>query len=240
MNRIIPKGYIAVRDALNRLGRELFPSEWTGDEHQARRGLISEDDWLRAKDSVPARGSGAPGSGAMLENAPAGPVRAAPHRTGDPSDAKYQAEYRANRRYEDACDRLHTRLEGGDLKAAILDPWTGKLHPASAALWRRSDAGQMIKKGRAPIPNSPNNGELLIEQFQEPSVPAPPLPQAKFPEVIKALQQKVATERLSRAEQKAFVRQTFPNHRVTERQFTKIFQSVPVQSGRPKKSDKKV
>jgi hypothetical protein len=103
----------------------------------------------------------------------------------------------------------------------------------------------MIKKGRAPIPNSPNTGALLIKQFQikqfqEPSVPTKPLPQAKFPEVIEALRQKLATQPLTRPEQKAFVRATFPNHRVTERQYSKIFQSVPVQSGRPKKSDKKV
>jgi hypothetical protein len=98
----------------------------------------------------------------------------------------------------------------------------------------------MIKKGRAPIPNSPNTGELFIKQFQEPSVPTKPLPQAKVPEVIGVLRQKLATEPLTRAEQKAFVRETFPNHSVTERQFIKIFQRVPVPSGRPKKSDKKV
>ena len=98
----------------------------------------------------------------------------------------------------------------------------------------------MIKKGRAPIPNSPNTGALLIKQFQEPSVPTRPLPQAKIKEVIEVLQQKLATETLTRAEQKAFVSATFPIHRVTERQYSKIFQSVPVQSGRPKKSDKKV
>ena len=240
MNGFIPKGYIPVRDALNRVGQELFPSEWTGEEHKARRGLISKDDWLKTKDLPPLRGSGAPGSGAMAGRAGAAPVMATPHRIGKPSDPEYQAEYRANRRYEDACDRLRTLLEGGDLKAAILDPWTGKLHPASAALWRRSDAGQMIKKGRAPIPNSPNTGELLIKQFQEPSVPTKPLPRARYPEVIEALRQKLATEPLTRAEQKAFVRATFPTHHVMDRQFSKIFQSVPVPSGRPKKSDKKV
>ena len=82
MNRIIPKGYIPVRDALNRLGDELFPSEWTGEEHKARRGLISEDAWLRARDLAPARGSGAPGSGAMAGRAGAAPVMATPHRIG--------------------------------------------------------------------------------------------------------------------------------------------------------------
>jgi hypothetical protein len=57
MNEVIPRGYISIRDALNRVGRELFPSDWTGEEHEARRGLISEDEWLKIKDVPPARGS---------------------------------------------------------------------------------------------------------------------------------------------------------------------------------------
>jgi hypothetical protein len=49
-------GYISIREALNRLGRELFPTEWTGEEHKARRGLISADQWLKIKDlPVPAQ-----------------------------------------------------------------------------------------------------------------------------------------------------------------------------------------
>ena len=80
MNGFIPKGYIPVRNALNRLGGELFPSEWTGEERKARRGLISKDDWLKTKDLPPLRGSGAPGSGAMAGRAGATPVMATPHR----------------------------------------------------------------------------------------------------------------------------------------------------------------
>jgi hypothetical protein len=33
----VPNGYLSIQEALNRLGRELFPSEWTGEEHKARR-----------------------------------------------------------------------------------------------------------------------------------------------------------------------------------------------------------
>jgi hypothetical protein len=98
----------------------------------------------------------------------------------------------------------------------------------------------MIKQGRAPLPHSPNTGLLVIKEFHEASVPAKPLPQARFGEVIKALQERVATESLTRAQQKEFVRKRFLNHHVTERQFTEIFQSVPVLTGRPGKSDKKV
>ncbi len=32
----VPSGYVLIREALNRVGRELFPSQWTGEEHKAR------------------------------------------------------------------------------------------------------------------------------------------------------------------------------------------------------------
>jgi hypothetical protein len=76
---MIPRGYISIREALNRVGRELFGPDWTGEEHKARRGLISEDEWLKRKDLAQARGSGAPGSG--RETVPRPPVKATPHST---------------------------------------------------------------------------------------------------------------------------------------------------------------
>ena len=51
MTKFVPSGYLSIRDALDRLGRELFPSAWTGEEQKARRGLISEEEWLKNKDS---------------------------------------------------------------------------------------------------------------------------------------------------------------------------------------------
>ena len=62
MTEFVPHGYISVREAVNRLGPELFPEAWAGKEHEARRGLISEDEWLKIKGLAPARGGGAPGS----------------------------------------------------------------------------------------------------------------------------------------------------------------------------------
>ena len=55
MPEFIPHGYFSVRDALDRLGRELFQSEWTGEEHKARRLLISVNELLQM-----ARSSGVP------------------------------------------------------------------------------------------------------------------------------------------------------------------------------------
>src|SRR5215469_1848765 len=101
----VPSGCLSIGDALNRLGRELFPSAWTGEEHKARRGLISEEEWSRIKDLPPARGGGA-----GLEM-PRPTKKAGPHSTGDPSDPLYQEEYRARRRHVDAQRRLRQMLE---------------------------------------------------------------------------------------------------------------------------------
>jgi len=42
MTKSVPKGYLSIREALNRLGSELFPAEWTGEEYKAPEGLISK------------------------------------------------------------------------------------------------------------------------------------------------------------------------------------------------------
>jgi hypothetical protein len=229
----VPSGYLTIREALNRLGHELFGSDWTGDEHKARRGLIGEDEWSKIKDLPLARGSGA-----MLRSTKAPAAKPAPH-SSDPSDPSYQKEYRARKRHMDAHDRLRQLLEAGELEAAILNPWTGELHRASASLWRRHDADRMIERGRAPIPGSPNIGPLLVKRFAEAKMHTKPLPAAKIKEAIEALKVKMAAENLTRPQQEDFVRKTFPSYHLTERQFRKIFQAVPVLPGRPKKSDKR-
>jgi hypothetical protein len=239
MTEFIPHGYISIREAVNCLGCELFPEAWTGEEHEARRGLISEDEWLMIKDLAPARGGGAPGSG-PAPNTIAALAATAPHRTGDPSSSSYQEEYRARKRNEDTCDQLRTSLEAGEFEAAILDPFTGKLHRASTALWRQHDADRMIEMGRAPIPHSLNTGSLVVKEFPVQSTPRRPLPTSKIGEVIDALREKVATEYLTRPQQKDFVGKRFRNYHVADRQFKKIFQEVPVATGRPKESGKKV
>jgi hypothetical protein len=240
MPEVVPSGYISIREALNRVGRELFPSDWTGEEHKARRGLISEEEWLKTKNVPRARGSGATGSGAMLRKTVATPVTATPHATGDPADPAYQEEYRASERHAAARDRLRVLLERGDLEAVILDPWTGALHRASTAVWRRLDADRMLQAEQARLPGSPNTGSLFIKQFAEPSVPVKPLPPARIGEAIEALREKLLTGSLTRAEQADFVRQSFPNHHVAERQLRQIFQAIPARTGRPGKPDKKV
>jgi hypothetical protein len=68
MTEFVPHGYISVREAVDRLGRGLFPSEWPGEEHKARSGLISGEEWTIAQSAA-----------------------SAPHRTGDPSGSLSRA-----------------------------------------------------------------------------------------------------------------------------------------------------
>jgi hypothetical protein len=238
MSKFVPKGYLSIREALNRLGRQLFPGEWIGDEYKARRDLISEDEWLKTKDLAPARGGDASNLGPWRKTIP-NPAGAAVHPTGDPCTPSYQAEYIASKRYQDTRDRLHVLLEAGDLEAVIWDTFTGKLYPAPTSLWRQFYACRMIEKGEAPFPRSLNTGLILIKEFQSTSQPDKPLPAARLRETIDALKQEVATENLTREQQKDFVRKTFPTYHVTERQFLEIFKQVPAQIGRPKKPDTK-
>jgi hypothetical protein len=231
----VPNGYLSIREALNRLGRELFPSEWTGEEYKARRGLISEEEWLRIKDLPPPRGGGAQGSGPRIRSTLA--AKPGVHLSGDPSDPSYQEEYRARQRHVDAQQWLRQLLEAGQLEAAILDPFTGTLHQATTSLWRRHDADRLIEKGQAPIPRSRNTGSVLVKRFAESNVDTKPIPQAKIQEAIVALKEKLATESLTRSEQADFLRQTFSAYRITERQLRQIFRAVPMRTGRPRKSD---
>jgi hypothetical protein len=238
MTEFVPSGYISIREALNRLGRELFRSEWTGEEHKARSGLISADEWLKMKD-LP--GTGASGGGRRRETArvpSSGDPRGRNTVPTDPCDPSYQAEYRAAERHAAARHELRIRLEAGHLEAAILDPWSGELHPAPARMWRQHDADRIIKHGRAQKPPSGNIGSLLVKRFA--GVPAKPVPAAKIREAIEALKEKIATESLTRSQQAEFVRKSFPSYHVTERQLSEIFRAVPVPTGRPRKSNKKV
>jgi hypothetical protein len=250
MTEFVPSGYISIREALNRLGRELFRSEWTGKEHTARTGLISADEWLKMKDlpGTGASGGGMRPGGVIIERTL--PVTASVPSTGDPMvrktaptdpcDPLYQAEYGAAERHAAARHELRIRLEASHLEAAILDPWSGELYRAPARMWRQGDADRIIKHGRAQKPPSGNVGSLLVKRFADVSVRGEPMPKAKIGEAIKALKEKIATGSLTRSQQAEFVRTSFPSYHVTERQLTEIFGSVPVPAGRPRKSNKKV
>ena len=160
MPEFIPHGYFSVRDALDRLGRELFQSEWTGAEHKARRLLISVNELRQT-----ARDLGVPVT--MLRSTKARATTPASHSSSDRSEPSYQEEIKARNRQVAAHQRLRQLLEAGKLKAAILDPSSGKIHQASVSVWRRHDADQMIEKAQAPVPGSLSTGTLLIKRFAE-------------------------------------------------------------------------
>jgi hypothetical protein len=252
MTEFVPSGYISIREALDRLGRELFPSEWTGEEHTARSGLINPDEWVKTKD-LPGTGMSGGGmrpGGVIIERRLDTPVTARVPSSGDPRernteptdpcDPSYQAEYRAAERHATARHELRVRLEAGHLEAAILDPWSGELYRAPARMWRQDDADRIIKHGRAQKPPIGNVGSLLVKRFADASVHAKPMPKAKIGEAIKALKEKTATESLTRSQQAEFVRKSFPSYHVTERQLSEIFRAIPVLTGRPRKSNRKV
>jgi hypothetical protein len=246
MTEFVPNGYISMREALNRLGCELFRAEWTGEEHAARTGLISADEWLKTKDlpGLGQSGGGMRPGGVIIERKtarapPTDDRRVRNSALTDPCNPLYQAEYRAGERYAAACHRLRVLLEAGHLEAAILNTWTGELHPAPARMWRQDDADRIIKHGRAQLPHRSNIGSLLVKRFDT-GGRAEPMPEAKIAEAITALKEKTATETLTRSQQKEFVRQSFPNYRVTERRMREILRPIPVLPGRPRKSDKKV
>jgi hypothetical protein len=240
MTEFVPSGYISIREALNRLGRELFHSEWTGEEHKARSGLINPDEWVKTKD-LPGIGMSGGGMRRGTARVPStGDPRGRNTEPTDPCDPSYQAEYRAAERHAAARHELRIRLEAGHLEAAILDPWSGELYRAPARMWRQDDADRIIKDGRAQKPPSGNVGSLLVKRFADASVPANPLPAAEIREAIEALKEKIATESLTRPQQAEFVRKRFPSYHVTERQLNEIYRAVPMPTGRPRKSNKKV
>ena len=250
MTEFVPSGYISIREALDRLGRELFPSEWTGQEHTARSGLINPDEWVKTKD-LPGTGMSGGGmrpGGVIIERTL--PVTASVPSTGDPMvrktaptdpcDPLYRAEYRAVERHATARHELRVRLEAGRLEAAILDPWSGELYRAPVQMWRQHDADRIIKHGRAQKPPSGNIGTLLVKRFADAGVRSKPMPEAKIEEAIAALKEKTAMECLTRPQQAEFVRKTYPTFHVSDRQMNEIFRSVPVPPGRPRKSKRKV
>jgi hypothetical protein len=244
MTEFVPSGYITIREALDRLGVELSPTQWTGQERTARTGLMSAEE-------AASPGTGASGSGmrpgriivARPLNTPVSKVAwTAKQKTAldDPFDPSYREERRAAQRFAPVSRQLRVLLEAGDLEAAIWDGETGKLHRVPVQTWRQHDADRMIKSGRAQIPPYGNIGLLLVKGFTPARVPLKPMPEAKIAEAAAALKEKTATENLTRPQQAEFVRQMFSDYHVTQRQLMEIFREVPVQKGRPTKSNKKV
>src|SRR5215207_3894026 len=148
---VVPNGYVTVRDALNQIGKSLFPKDWTGEEHEARSGLISREEWDRLK-NTPATGhfgSGARPYGYTGPLDSRGSYRPPAPSFEDPDTEEYQAERVAHDRFSKVFLELHTRLEAGLATAAIVDPWSGKLEKISRAEWRRNDADRFLLKGRS-------------------------------------------------------------------------------------------
>lgn len=170
--KIVPRGYITARDMFDRIGRELFGREWTGDlEHRARPNLISVEQY---EHDCKTPGSGRRGGGALVDRvirtggfvespaAIAARLAAAGEmQRRDICSDQYQAERLARMRYEEVHNEFIGRLEAGEIKAAVLDPWSGEIHPVPVKTWRTSAASRYVSKGRGPI-RGLEEGPLLI------------------------------------------------------------------------------
>jgi len=140
----VQNGYLSIQEALNRLGRELFPLEWTGEEHKARRGLISEEEWLRIQRSGPGTWWGCAGQRAH-------DAKYAWGETGGTFERRSFRSFLPRGVQGEAAARRCTLLEAGQLEAAILDPFTGALHQATTSLAVARDQSDALR-GSSSIP----------------------------------------------------------------------------------------
>ena len=235
MTKFVPSGYLSIRDALDRLGRELFPSAWTGEEQKARRGLISEEEWLKNKDLPPARGAGACGSGEKQEGAGSEGHAGFERRSFQPYvPGGVQGGEAADGSTSSAARTTRGRSARGGHIGSLERETAPSLGFIVASVRCRSDD----RKGEAPIPGRRNTGSLLVRRFAEANAQRKPMSPARIREAIAALKEKIATESLTRPQQADFLRKTFASYHVTERQLAEIYQAVPVPTGRPRKPDK--
>jgi hypothetical protein len=223
MSDFVPSGYITVREALDCIGRELFTSEWTGQEHEARSDLITNEEWEQIP-GVPILFG--PGAGGVWK-----PER--PH--GDPRDQAFQAELKARKRFEASCEELRRRLEAGHIGSVRVDPRTGHVEGNSVATWRRDNALAMIKYAEVGAEN------LFVEQFGRESS-SRPFSQSKIQKARELLQAEIMTKSTTRSmteEQRwTFLRRTYPSQHITERQFRSICKGL-TKIGRPRNADAK-
>lgn len=168
---ITPSGCITVKDAIERIGRQMFGAKWTNLEFEARSGLVTVEKWEHDW-NTPAPVNG--GSGARQKHFPSvavDPVKLTeeeifsdPRRYpfGNPRSPDYQAERLARIRRDDAFKELHRRLEAKELDGVVVDYWSGAKAIISDSVWRRSNADKMIEKEQAPQRHSSNPGRLFI------------------------------------------------------------------------------
>lgn len=169
---IVPGGYVASQTVFDFIGREMYPAEWSGAEHRARKNLYSpkEIEWAKTAPGTSAGGSWARPDG--WEGPWVGWVLN-PQLDGM-GTAEYEEERLARLRYEAALLEFHRRLESGNLNAFVLDGKTGKIIEVKARFWRTDGAIIHITKGRVPIPGAhKRDGQLLVSESAIRTKPSP-------------------------------------------------------------------
>jgi hypothetical protein len=222
---VTPAGYMRARDAINAVGLELYPADWTGDEDKVP--VL----YLAPGQTIPSgSGSGGNPGGESFVVKPHSSVDSAkyePARIPDTEEYRryYQANVAARQRWNNVVVELVRRLEGGKLLGAILDPWTGAIHRLSDSFWRRTGVKRMVEAGQAPIEKrySSQLGTLLIEAFQPKAAKAPKRKLTRS-EFDNAQQQLKASPDLTRPEQYKLILDKYPH--MTDRQWREILKVV--------------
>jgi hypothetical protein len=219
--RITPAGYMQPREAINAVGRELYPTDWVGDEDQAPAFQF-------APGQIIPSGSGAGSMFVYRQSRTATkhePVKYEPARMADTEEyrRKYEANVAARKRWQEVSEELLRRLEAGEVHAAVLDPWTGAIHKVPHSFWRRNDAERMLIRGQAPIPYSSNYGTLLLELFQAKAAKVAKR-QLTASEMNNAVQRLKTSPNLTRSQQRKVILDLYPH--MTDRKWRELLRIV--------------
>ena len=149
VKNIIPTGYCGIREAFDRLGREIFRETWTGTEIHSR-ALPSPEDIQAKKEKQfeharrARRASRAVRSGFASRRIKPAQRRSLP----DPKDPNYLAERHAHDRREEAESRLLSLLYDATL-SAYLKRTDGHISAIPSHLWQAVDFSFSLNLGSA-------------------------------------------------------------------------------------------
>ena len=214
MKRVPPTGgYVPIKIILDRVGRELYPNEWSGEAEQA----VAASSVLIERNR-------------MLQKVVGGGIN---------YGTTTAREDDASKRYEKVRFELLCRLECERLKAGQLSRRSGKMHAIPREQWRINAASFWIDRAVALGTEPDSDAEIYIIDDASELTSQRPLPQARIGEAARLLRTLKANQQgqqFTREQQKHSLRQSFPTYNITKTQFAQIFQAVPTKTGRPRKT----
>lgn len=152
MSDFIPDGYIELREALDRVGRYEFPSEWTGDELDA------------VYKTAPGAASG---GGARFYN----PREQFKRKELPPAELSHiraqqrlahEHNLRLDKRRAAAEQALWQALQGGMIAGAYVHPMSGHLVALKAPWWRSDEGREALRRRRPPTYRAAAERPILL------------------------------------------------------------------------------